>query len=112
MARKASTTTERKLPPPMRTRFLLAQPPLSVMPTPKVRPPTRSESHATTVAAREFGLASIGHPLARQALQRTTSNEKADVGFAGELQEGGCAAVFDAEELLCQVREGGPSGDD
>ncbi len=32
----------------MRTRFLLAQPPASVMPTPKSSPPTSSDSHGST----------------------------------------------------------------
>ncbi len=45
MATKTSTTIERTLPPPTRTRFLLAQPPPSVMPTPKQTPPTSSDSH-------------------------------------------------------------------
>ena len=43
-----STTSERTLPPPKRTRFLFAQPPASVMPMPKIRPPTSSDSHGST----------------------------------------------------------------
>ena len=45
---KASTTSERTLPPPRRTRFLLAQPPASVIPTPNTRPPTSSDNHGNT----------------------------------------------------------------
>lgn len=42
-----STTSERTLPPPRRMRFLFAQPPASVMPTPKISPPSASDSHAS-----------------------------------------------------------------
>ena len=48
MAMKTSTTSERTLPPPRRTRFLLAQPPASVMPTPKTRPPRASDSQGSS----------------------------------------------------------------
>ena len=47
MAMKASTTSERTLPPPRRIRFLLTQPPASVMPTPNSQPPTSSDSHGS-----------------------------------------------------------------
>jgi hypothetical protein len=48
MPMNTSTTSERTLPPPRRSRFLLAQPPASVMPTPNSSPPTSSDSHGST----------------------------------------------------------------
>ena len=44
MPRKANTTSDLRLPPPIRIRVLLPQPEASVMPTPKLSPPTRCDN--------------------------------------------------------------------
>ena len=44
MPRKVKTTSDFRLPPPMRTSVLLPHPEPSVMPTPKRNPPRRYES--------------------------------------------------------------------
>jgi hypothetical protein len=46
-----NTTTDFKLPSPMRTRVLLPQPEANTMPKPNMAPPTSSDNHGTRPAA-------------------------------------------------------------
>ncbi|MCY1366331.1 hypothetical protein D9M69_532230 [compost metagenome] len=48
IASTVSTTTERRLPPPTRTRFLLVQPAAIVMPTPNRAPPSSKDNQGST----------------------------------------------------------------
>ena len=47
MPMKTRTISDLRLPPPMRIKVLLPQPEASVMPKPKMKPPTSVDIHGT-----------------------------------------------------------------
>ncbi len=49
--RNTNTTTDFRLPPPMRTSVLLPHPEPSTMPKPNISPPTSADSHCSRPAA-------------------------------------------------------------